>query len=50
MTVLMPLKQKYRHPRAYKQVGTANHSDHSSHKRRTLDNRKRTGTGRDWYH
>jgi hypothetical protein len=49
MPVVMPLKEKYRHPRAYKQVGAQNHGGTSVHKRRTIDNRKRTGTGRDWY-
>jgi hypothetical protein len=50
MPVLMPLKAKYRHPRAYKNVGAQNHTNSVVHKRRTVDNRKRTGTGRDWYH
>jgi hypothetical protein len=50
MPVVMPLKAKYRHPRAYKNVGSQNHANTVVHKRRSIDNRKRTGTGRDWYH
>jgi hypothetical protein len=49
MTVEMPLKKKYCAPGKCKHVTAQNHSGTTVHKRRTIDQRKRTGTGRDWY-
>ena len=45
----MRLKSKYRNGRAYKNVGSPNHGGNVRKKRRTIDLRKHTGTGRDWY-
>jgi hypothetical protein len=49
MTVAMPLKQKYRTTGKTKRGSAANHTGSTVKKRRTIDERKRTGTGRDWY-
>jgi hypothetical protein len=49
MTVEMKLKKKYRAPGAGKHVSAQNHGGTVAHKRRAVDLRRRTGTGRDWY-
>jgi hypothetical protein len=49
VTQSMSLKKKYRAPGASKHTAVQNHGGSVVHKRRTIDQRKRTGTGRDWY-
>jgi hypothetical protein len=49
MTVEIPLKKKYCVAGQRKHVSTQNHSGTTVKKRRTIDQRKRTGSGRDWY-
>lgn len=50
MTPAMRLKEKYRHPGIAKHVGAQNHNGTTARrKRRTIDTRKGTGTGRDRY-
>ena len=49
MSVDMRLKGKYRNGKTYKNVGSQNHNGNVRRKRRSVDMRKFTGTGRDWY-
>jgi hypothetical protein len=49
VTVEMQLKKKYRAPGRCKRTSSEQQSGTVVKKRRTIDQRKRTGTGRDWY-